>query len=101
MKKTLAIGGKLALICAISAILLAFVNSITEPAIREYKRKTLLEGLKAVAGGGEIGEENLVEDNPAVKGYYPLVFPDGGSGYILRLIGSGYGGDMLILSGFR
>ena len=100
MKKIVIIGLKLSVICAVSAIILAFVNSVTAPAIEYYKKAAVEEALKKIAGGGDIGEQTLVGDNPAVQGYYPASFPDKGEGFILRLTGAGYGGDMAILAGF-
>lgn len=99
MKSILIIGGKLTAICAFAAIVLGFVNSVTEPVIEENKRQELLDALNLVAGDRDAGERIRVEEEGAVQYYYPIEDPDGG--YIVKLIGTGYGGDMHILAGFK
>ncbi|MFP4564121.1 MAG: FMN-binding protein [Spirochaetia bacterium] len=97
MKQTIITGGKLAIICACAAIVLGFINAMTEPVIAENKREELRVALAGVAGDQEVGERNRAEENGTVQGYYPV----DGDGYILELRGLGYGGDMQILAGFR
>lgn len=99
MKRIVVIGIKLTIICAAAAIILGFVNSITAPAIELYKKAALEAALKKISGGGVVGEETVLADNPVIRGYYPAQFPEKGDGYILRLTGAGYGGDMQLLAG--
>lgn len=98
MKKTLIIGGKLALICGIAAIVLGFVNAVTEPVIIQNKKEELKRALSAVAGEKTVGEQIPVESIEGIEYYYEIESPDGG--YIVKLIGTGYGGDMHILAGY-
>lgn len=97
MKGTIITGGKLAIICACAAIVLGFINALTEPVIAQNKREELERALERVAGDQEIGERSPAEGSGTVQGYYPLEE----EGYILELRGLGYGGDMQILAGFR
>lgn len=99
MKRIVGIGIRLTIICAVAAIILAFVNSVTAPAIEMYKQAALEEALKKISGGGDVGEEVVTADNTVVKGHYPAKFPEKGDGFILRLTGTGYGGDMELLAG--
>ena len=97
MKQTIITGGKLAIICACAAIVLGFINALTEPVIAQNKREELQRALARVAGNQAIGERSPAEGAGTVQGYYPV----DGDGYILELLGLGYGGDMQILAGFR
>jgi electron transport complex protein RnfG len=106
MKRMIIIGGKLAVICAIAAYVLAMVNAFTAPRIAENREKALADALQNIAGSGRVGEHLPVsagdgeEALPAVTGYYP-VYAAGSqvvNGYILQLTGSGYGGEMDLLA---
>lgn len=101
MNQTIQIGSKLALICAVAAIVLALVASITQPKIAEIQEQRLKQALEAVAGEYEIGDRKTVEHNPAVLAYYPMKEGAETVGYVLRLMGQGYGGEMVILAGYH
>lgn len=100
MRSLAVTGGKLALICAVAATALGFVNSITEPRIKELKVKQLEEALSVVVVQGKAGEEHSVEEIPGVLSYYPIEEGNSTLGYILKLTGSGYGGDMILLASY-
>jgi len=100
MNEVVTVGGKLALICAVAAIALGLVNSVTAPAIVRVKEEQLAAALDKVRGTASAGEEKIVADNAIVKGYYPLTKDGSSTGYILSLIGVGYGGDMEILASY-
>lgn len=101
MKSVFAIGGKLAIICAVAAIILGFVNSVTEPAIELNRKLELERALSSVAGDAEVGEEIPTDNNSTVLSYFPITDTNGKSaGYILKLIGLGYGGDINILANY-
>lgn len=99
MKRTLLTGGKLALICGVAAIVLGLVNAVTEPVIIENKKEALRQAIAAVAGESSVGEQIAEEQREGIEYYYEITGPDGG--YIVKLIGTGYGGDMHILAGYR
>jgi electron transport complex protein RnfG len=98
------IGGRLALICAVAAAILGLMNAVTEPKIEQIKQERLQTALAQVSEGMKVGEPEEVRDNETVTTYYPLFEGEESgapAGYICRLIGTGYGGDMVILAGFR
>ena len=103
MKDVIRIGGRLAIICAVAATVLGGINALTEPRIEWIQQQRLEEALKEVSGGAKTGERVDVENNDIVQAYYPI-YADGSeavTGYVVRLIGQGYSGDMVILGGFK
>lgn len=100
MKDILITGFKLLLITLVSAALLAFINSVTEPIIEKNKQKALEDALAAVVISGNAGEFHTIE-NKTVSGYYPVNENGEISGYVLRLVGEGYGGDLIILASYN
>lgn len=97
MTATMEKAGKLALICAISAILLGFVNSVTEPAIAIRKAAELKAALSSLLEDGSPGAKEEVMDAGSVIARYPV---EGVGGWILEFNGKGYGGDMKILASY-
>jgi H+/Na+-translocating ferredoxin:NAD+ oxidoreductase subunit G len=97
MTATMEKAGKLALICAISAILLGFVNSVTEPAIAVRKAAELKAALSSLLEEGSPGAIEELSDAGSVKARYPV---EGAGGWILELNGKGYGGDMKVLASY-
>lgn len=94
----------MAVICAVAAAVLGIMNAVTEPRIEHIKQVRLEQALDKVSRGMNIGERVTASDNKSVDAYYRLYEgTDEGApnGYICRLIGSGYGGEMLILAGFE
>ncbi len=89
--------GKLALICAVSALLLGAVNAVTEPLIAQRKAADLKAALSALLEEGSPGPREGVEDNSVVTARYPV---EGAGGWILDLAGKGYGGEMKILASY-
>ncbi len=101
MNDIVKIGGKLAAICAVAAIVLGLVNAMTEPKIELMKIQRLEAALKRVSSGMQAGDFVPATDEPIVKGYYPLTdSQDKLVGYICQLTGMGYGGDMDIIAGY-
>jgi electron transport complex protein RnfG len=94
-------GFKLALICAVATLALGFVNTLTEPEIAKIKEMELKKALASVLKGGEAGAAVNVEDNIFVKEVYPIISGPENGGFVLKLTGSGYGGDMDILAGIK
>ncbi len=102
MRDIILVGGKLAIICAVAAIVLGLTNSVTEPAIELNRKRELERALHTVVKQGTAGEEVPVEEHRIVRGYYPVFSEDGEiMGYALRLVGMGYGGDMDMLANFN
>jgi len=104
MKTMVKIGGKLAIICAVAAAVLGLMNAVTEPKIQQIQQARLEAALDKVSQGMIVGESKDATDNAGVTNYYPL-YKDTAEGtpegYICRLIGNGYGGEMAILAGFN
>jgi len=102
MKTMVKIGGKLAIICAVAAAILGLMNAVTEPRIEQIQQERLEAALEKVSQGMVVGEAMEASDDPVIAAYYPLyreskeASPDG---YICRIIGNGYGGEMAILAG--
>lgn len=90
----------LPIICAVSAILLAFVNSITAPKIKEYEEALTKKALQYVAGSYTIKDEVIVDDNNMVSYYYALEDSGKKVGYILGLKSSGYGGELTLVASY-
>ena len=63
MNKALKLGIKLLIITAVSALVLAFTNSVTDPIIKKAEKEKLKESLKIAFPEGKSFEE--------VKGDYP------------------------------
>ncbi len=89
--------GKLALICAVSALLLGIINSMTEPVIAERKKIELQNALISLIEEGTPGEQESINQG-SINSRYPIVGP---GGWILELTGIGYGGDMQILASYK
>ncbi len=88
MKKNMRYALILLSICAVSAFLLAFTNSITAPVIEEMDHQSRLKALEAVSGGLEIGEQESVEEQRFVTYRIPLSEEGEHTGWILGLKGA-------------
>lgn len=100
MKKLLTIGIRLTVICAAASLLLGLVNAVTAPIIAERKHQDFTAAISAVAGGGTVGEQTAAGEG-AVELYFPITGIDGAlTGYVVQLLGSGYGGEMRLMAGF-
>ena len=89
--------GKLALICAVSALLLGIINSMTEPVIAARKKIELQNALISLIEEGTPGAVEAVGEKH-INSRYPI---EGPGGWILDMTGKGYGGEMKILASFR
>jgi Na+-translocating ferredoxin:NAD+ oxidoreductase subunit G len=99
MKNILIPGIKLLLITMVSALFLALINSVTAPIIIENKKIALENALDSVTTEGTAGQFHELKDK-VVTGYYPISVGEKLNGYVLRLIGEGYGGDLVILASY-
>ena len=96
MKKYLSVALTLLAICAVSALVLALVNSWTAPRIKAYEDMQKLSALQAVSAGKTIGDYTEVKDTPNVLGYYELK----PSGCIAVLTANGYGGVIRLVAAY-
>ncbi len=96
MKKYLSVALTLLAICAVSALVLALVNSWTAPRIKAYEDAQRLSALQAVSAGKTVGDYAEVKDTPHVLGYYQLK----PSGCIVMLSANGYGGEIRLVAAY-
>jgi Na+-translocating ferredoxin:NAD+ oxidoreductase subunit G len=110
MRNILKISGKLALICAVAAIALAFVNQLTAPRIEAYNKEKLIQALSAVSKNYSISETSILvnandsesnSDFSNVNEYYTLTDNGITAGYILSVTANGYGGPMDMIIGYE
>lgn len=100
------VGLKLFLITAISAMILAFTNSITEPIIIKNAEKKQVEAMKKVLSEAVSFEKAdmsalaLVELQCAVTDIYKGINEDGlDEGYAVMVSSGGYGGEISLAVG--
>lgn len=100
------VGLKLFLITAISAMTLAFTNSITEPIIIKNAEKKQVESMKKVLSEAvsfekaDISALALVELQCAVTDIYKGINEDGKEeGYAVMISSGGYGGEISLAVG--
>ena len=82
-------------ICAVSALLLAFVNQVTEPVIKALGSQSEIAALSDVAAGMKIGAKEAVADSDLVKERYSLGNKEG---WILKMETNGYGGPISLVA---
>lgn len=101
MKQFARVGITLSLIAAVAATALAMVNAFTAPKIAAYELQVIQDALIDVSGGLELGESTGNPADPAIENVYRLHGDDGAvSGYIVQMIGSGYGGEMVVMASY-
>ncbi|MDU2583081.1 MAG: FMN-binding protein [Anaerococcus hydrogenalis] len=97
MNKALKLGIKLLIITAVSALVLAFTNSVTDPIIKKAEKEKLNESLKIAFPEAESFEEVKGDYPESVKGVYKA---DGDKGYVFDVNAKGgYGGDIEFIVG--
>lgn len=99
MKGYLKTASILAIICAVAALILSSLNSVTAPIIADYENQQTINALDAVSHGYELGEKSLV-DSEITPYYIPLEEEGTVKGYILELSANGYGGLIKIVASF-
>lgn len=102
MKNIIIIGLKLMAICAVSALVLSLVNGVTAPKIAELKKGAEKDALMVVVSEGVPGDEVAVDNDPSISSYIPVTSDNGATiSYVVKLIGAGYAGDMVILANYN
>lgn len=120
----LRIAAVLALICAVAALLLGFVYKFTKPLIEKNTAQTTASALNALVNGGNesvdiaygagfhkietkaknpdgtavVQNGRNVENRVGIVRAYDVYDRGVMLGYVLELIGKGYGGDMILLA---
>ncbi|MBZ4684151.1 MAG: H+/Na+-translocating ferredoxin:NAD+ oxidoreductase subunit [Fusobacteriaceae bacterium] len=97
MNKTLHYGLVLFIIASISASILAFINGKTAPVIAERAKSEEIEARKNVL----LADEYRLEEKKEIEGmeFVPAYKNNEKVGYVVKTIGLGYGGDIVILLG--
>jgi electron transport complex protein RnfG len=99
MKGYLKTASILAMICAVAALILSSLNSITAPVIADYEEQQTINALNAVSHGYAMGEKEFVDS--AITPYFIPLEEDGTlKGYIVELSGNGYGGLLKLVASF-
>lgn len=102
MNQATVAGGKLALICLVSALVLGLVHALTAPVAAAGIAERRLQDLSWMAGSGAVDPESIEGVRGAVKSYYTVRNKQGDPElYILRLRGSGRGGELSLLASFK
>lgn len=97
MSKALKLGIKLLIITAVSALVLAFTNSVTEPIIKKADQEKLNESLKLAFPDASDFEEVKGSFPEPIVGAYKA---DGDKGYVFDIVSKGgYGGDIEFILG--
>lgn len=91
----------LGVICAVSAALLSFVNSITSSRIDENEKLLFNQALEKVASDAMTGEKVDVVENKYVDYFYPLYKNKILSGYVIGLKNQGYGGLITLVAAYN
>ncbi|MDA3835406.1 MAG: RnfABCDGE type electron transport complex subunit G [Spirochaetales bacterium] len=99
MKNMVKIGTRLAVICAVAAVILGFANAFTAPTIALYKKKVLEQALTSVSEGFDLGQREEA-DKDKIDFFYPLKQDGETAGYVIQIIAKGYGGPITLLAGF-
>ncbi|MGH4037925.1 MAG: FMN-binding protein [Sphaerochaeta sp.] len=100
MKQYFKTASILAIICAVAALILASLNSVTAPVIVAYDKQQTINALNEVAHGYTLGDK-VTTDSEVSPYYIPLVDEDGTvKGNILELKSNGYGGEIKLVASF-
>jgi len=90
------IGVRLFVICTAAAVGLGLVNEITEPRIAAQRVADRRQVIASFIDKGEAGA--AVAGSGGVEEYYAVADGDKTLGYVLALVGSGYGGELRLLA---
>lgn len=99
MRDTMKLGFKLALITAISALVLGFTNHITAPKILEAEIKTNQEARLTVLPNADSFEIVELADNENIIEVYAGKSGEEVTGYTIKSKSNGFGGALEILTG--
>jgi electron transport complex protein RnfG len=91
------IGLRLLIICAVVALLLGVIKQFTATAITERLAREKKEVMTRMVQDSIIGKAMLTDDQ-VVQTYYPVKKNGQLTGYILELLGSGYGDRLKLLA---
>ena len=89
----------LAAICLVVTALLAYINSVTSPIIKEADEKAAAEARQEVLSEADGFEE--IEDVKLPEGVEEAYKAENGAGYVFKLVTKGYGGNITLMCGIK
>ncbi|OHD27469.1 MAG: hypothetical protein A2086_03475 [Spirochaetes bacterium GWD1_27_9] len=103
MKENLIIAGKLTLICFVAVVLLTLINFVTAKKIKQ--NQTIVEenaNKLLIPEGNKFVKKPFTGYDPDTTGFYYYEVKKGSTliGYIVSVIGKGYGGAMKVMVAF-
>jgi electron transport complex protein RnfG len=101
--RVLDIGLRLFAICAASAVSLAIVNAFTKPQIDINRLKLEQETIAQIVRSGVVGEKIEINDDriEAKFDVYETEAKGAIAGYVLKIKGTGYGGEIKLLAYYK
>lgn len=98
MKEMFVLGIKLLIITAVSALVLAFTNSVTAPIIAENERAANEAARKELLPSAALFEDMNIQQGEIIE-VYRGVKDDETEGFVIKTATSGYGGDVVVMTG--
>lgn len=86
-------------ICTVMTLLLAVTNSITAPIIEKNQSDSANAALLEVLPEGKAFEQIVIEEHTLPATVNEVYRETSGGGYVVKLITSGYGSDLVIMCG--
>ncbi|MBR6726404.1 MAG: FMN-binding protein [Clostridia bacterium] len=86
-------------ICTVMTLLLAVTNSITAPIIKKNQSDSANAALLEVLPEGKDFEQIVIEEHTLPATVNEVYRETSGGGYVVKLITSGYGSDLVIMCG--
>lgn len=106
MKETIRLGLILFAITVVSGGILAGSNELTKEKIAQIEMESSLGAITEIFNPGDTFEEieeskleEIIAEMPSVLEVLEVYTGDSISGYVIKTIGSGYGGDLVIATG--
>ena len=107
MKETIRLGLILLIITVVSAGILAASNELTKDKIAQIEMESSLGAITEIFNPGDTFEqtedsklEEIISEVPSVLEVLEVYTGDSISGYSIKTFGSGYGGDVVVATGF-
>ncbi|MFA5576201.1 MAG: RnfABCDGE type electron transport complex subunit G [Tissierellaceae bacterium] len=108
MRETLKLGIILFIFTVVSAGVLAMSNNATKGKIAELEMAGSLGALQEIFGEDakfqplDEGKQNeIIEANPSVVEIFVALDGDSASGYAIKNVSKGFGGDLVLMTGFN
>lgn len=94
--KTMAV---LTVICAVSALLLAVTNAVTEKRIADAAKKAETEAMARIIDAADYKKQTIEYEGSSYDYYVAVDETDAPVGYIFTVSQHGYGGDVKVMTG--